>query len=232
MTLPAGSLLFPDAAAAQTAVDTAAAQLSSGPFDPAKVIDLARAMSKQPQKKLSLDLPDSVQNLTFEQYASIRRVPETNIWANIKTGFAIEPLHRGFIFNSPMQLFAVEDGAVQRIYYDPTEFSFGKITPPTAPKDFGFAGFRILQTGGEGTREAAVFYGAGFYQTIARGQTPGVAARGLSIRTAIRRRKSLRISSRPGSSVRCLPPTSWSFTGCSIRKASPAPIASPSGPAR
>jgi glucans biosynthesis protein len=184
MTLPAGSFLFPGAASAQTAVDTAASQLSSGPFDPAKVVDLARAMSKQPQRKLSLDLPDSVQNLSFEQYASIRRVPETNIWANIKTGFAIEPLHRGFIFNSPMQLFAVEDGSVQRINYDPTEFSFGKITPPTAPKDFGFAGFRILQTGSEGIREAAVFYSAGFYQTIARGQTPGVAARGLSIRTA------------------------------------------------
>ena len=184
MTLPASHFLSPTAASAQNGVESAAALVNSGPFDPARVIDLARAMSKQPARKVSADLPDSLQNLNYEQYSGIRRVPDTDIWAGVKTGFAIEPLHRGFVFTSPMQLFTVEDGSVHWVNYDPANFTFGKIAPPGDRKDFGFAGFRILQTGSEGTREAAVFYSAGFYQTVARGQTPGVAARGLSIRTS------------------------------------------------
>jgi len=164
--LPAPALLSTSATAqTQNGVEAAAALLATGPFDPSKVIDLARAMSKQPMRRTPIELPENLQNLTYEQYAQIRRLPDSNIWANAQTGYAIEPLHRGFIFTAPMQI-------------------FGKNTAPTEKRDLGFAGFRILQTGSDGTREAAIFYSAGFYQTIARGQIPGVAARGLSIRTS------------------------------------------------
>ena len=50
--------------------------------------------------------------------------------------------------------------------------------------DLGFSGVRILSGGSsEGWKDAAIFQGATFFRSLARGQLYGVSARGLSIRT-------------------------------------------------
>jgi periplasmic glucans biosynthesis protein len=155
------------------------------PFGHALVVDIARVMAKKPFKAATGDLPELFASLNYDQYVGIRARPETNIWAADNIGFAIEPLHRGFIFSSPMMLHVVENGAARRLVYDSARFDFGKLTPPTNLPDIGFSGFRVLVPREIGPpAELAIFQGASFFRALARGQNLGAMARALALRTA------------------------------------------------
>jgi glucans biosynthesis protein len=156
------------------------------PFAAGDVLDMARSLTKGPYKPPKATLPDAFANLNFEQYSAIRRVPGTAIWGDEKVGFALEPLHRGFVFASPVQVFVVDNGQAQRVAYDPAAYDFGKLqTPPAADlRDLDFSGVRVLKAaGGRDWQDLAIFQGATLFRSLARGQGYGVTARGLSIRT-------------------------------------------------
>ena len=106
------------------------------------------------------------------------------MWSDEKIGFALEPLHRGYVFAAPVQINVVENGQARRLVYDRSAFEFGKLQPPADLPDIGFSGVRVLRSGDDqGWRELAIFQGATFFRSMARGQTYGLNARGLSIRT-------------------------------------------------
>jgi glucans biosynthesis protein len=156
------------------------------PFDPALVVESARDLAKQPFNALPADAPEVFRNLGYEQYVGIRHRPGTAIWAMEGINFALEPLHRGFIFSTPMQINIVAQGQAQRVRYDPSLYDFGQLAVPQTNADIGFSGFRILvaQTDKTSFSEIATFQGASFFRAVARGQNPGVMARAVSIKTA------------------------------------------------
>jgi glucans biosynthesis protein len=154
-------------------------------FDPAAVVEAARALSRRPFAAPANDLPDVFAGLNYEQYIAIKPLPEARIWADEGRGFMAEPLHRGFVFSSPVSLFSVEDGAVRRIAYDRSRFDFGKLNTPANLPDIGFSGFRLYSTFGDGVPvEFALVQGATFFRALARGQNFGLVARGLTLRPA------------------------------------------------
>jgi glucans biosynthesis protein len=174
-------------AAASAALTSARASAQSleppSPFAPDNVLDLARELAKSPFKAAKSTLPDVFSDLNFEQYSSIRRTAASSMWSDEKFGFALEPLHRGFIFTTPVQLNIVENGQQRRLIYDRADYDFGKLRPPADLPDLGFSGVRVLKTtAGQGWQDLAIFQGATFFRSLARGQTYGVEARGLSIR--------------------------------------------------
>ena len=147
------------------------------------MLKAAATLAASPYKAPDLSLPSVFTGLTFEQYAAIRRVPGTGVWANEKLGFSLEPLHRGFVYTTPVTINIVEGGLSQRLIYDPADYDFGKLKPPASVGDIGFSGLRILSASDQGFQDAAIFQGASFYRSRARGQNFGVTARGLAIRT-------------------------------------------------
>ncbi|WP_026606114.1 glucan biosynthesis protein [Methylocapsa acidiphila] len=195
-----GGLALGQAVGARTIFDSAAAQPASPqrpsasqyfalsqptPFDPAAVTEEARRLAKQPFKAPAADVPDPFRNLSYEQYVAIRHRPEAAIWVSDNLGFAVELLHRGFIFSTPMDINLVAEGASRRVVYDAALFDFGKLSQPINVGDIGFSGFRILAPqGGENFLELAAFQGASFFRALARGQNLGAMARALSIKTA------------------------------------------------
>lgn len=155
------------------------------PFDHGYVLDLARELAKKPFKAPAVDLPDPFASLSYDQYVGIRRKPEGLVYATDNIGFVIEPLHRGFLFAAVMDIYLVEQGVAQKLGYEAAKFDFGRIQPPANAADIGFSGFRVLQPrDGEGLQELAIFQGASFFRSLARGQTPGAMARALCVRTA------------------------------------------------
>ncbi|MBV8567894.1 MAG: glucan biosynthesis protein [Methylobacteriaceae bacterium] len=154
-------------------------------FTPDLVADMARDLAKRPYAAPSADLPEPFASLTYDQYVGIRLKTEATIWGSERTGFAIEPLHRGFIFASPMELHLVDGGVARRLVYEASHYDFGRVEVPPNMPDIGFSGFRLLQSReGSGLSEVAIFQGASFFRALARGQNLGVMARALSIRTA------------------------------------------------
>ncbi len=108
------------------------------------VVKMAVELASKPFKEPEAPLPSVFSNLTFDQYASIRRVSGTAIWGDQKLGFSLEPLHRGFVFTTPITINIVENGMAQRVIYDAADFDFGPLKPPAVLGDLGFSGLRIL----------------------------------------------------------------------------------------
>jgi periplasmic glucans biosynthesis protein len=154
------------------------------PFTAQSVIDMARQLAKSPFKAPKASLPDPFGDLTYDQYVAIRAAPGSALWSADNVGFALEPLHRGFIFSTPMDINVVENGMPRRVPYDRAAFDFGKLQLPAELPDIGFSGFRVLSaTEGQAFQEVAIYQGANFFRARARGQTLGASARGLSIHT-------------------------------------------------
>ena len=195
---------------APTGADASGAILA-GPVDfrGAMVLDMARAVSKQPFVPVATDLPEPFKSLTYEQYDAIKLRPAARIWATEPIGYAIEPLHRGFQYELPIQLNLVADGKAQRLIYNTAMFDFGKLTPSPKIGDIGFSGFRVLATRtstGKGPAgmgpagmgpadkaplaavgvlgEIATFQGSNFFRALSDGQVPGVMARALALKVA------------------------------------------------
>ena len=182
-----GGVIVTPGAAQETAPPEAPRSFALGetvPFDPGMVTEAARSLSKRPFKPLAADIPGMFRDLSYEQYAAISERPGTAIWAADNTGFSIEPLHRGFIFSSPMEISLVADAKARRIIYDQAFFDFGKLAAPSNIGDLGFSGFRVLAQGPGGFSERAIFQGASFFRALAPGQTLGTMARAMSIKTA------------------------------------------------
>jgi glucans biosynthesis protein len=153
------------------------------PFSADTVVKMAVELASKPFKQPEAPLPSMFSDLTFDQYASIRRVPGTAIWSDQKLGFSLEPLHRGFVYTTPITINIVENGMAQKVIYEAGNFDFGKLQPPPVLGDLGFSGLRILKASGQGFEDVAIFQGANFYRARADAQPFGVTARGLAIRT-------------------------------------------------
>jgi glucans biosynthesis protein len=156
----------------------------SVPFGADTVLKMAAELASKPfQDPVAAPLPSVFSGLTFDQYTAIQRVPGTAIWSDQKLGFSLEPLHRGFVYTTPIGINVVENGMAQRVVYDPANFNFGALKPPAATGDLGFSGLRILKSSDQGFEDVAIFQGATFYRARAHAQPFGLTARGLAIRT-------------------------------------------------
>ncbi len=151
------------------------------------VVELARALAKTPFSPPANDLREPFSTLTYEQYVlDIKMKPGAAVWAGEGKGFSIEPLHRGWIFTAPVDLYVVENGAARPVVFDPSQFDYGALKLPEKLPSIGFSGFRALraQNGGE-AEMIAQFQGASFYRArVSTDQPLGVTARGLCLRTA------------------------------------------------
>ena len=146
------------------------------------------------------DLPGPFANLSYDAYTAIQAKPEGLIWADDTSAFVIEPLHRGFIFTSPMQIFLVEDGLSRRLNYDASKFVFGGVNLPAAPTKLDFSGFRVLKRDDQGEfQELAIFQGASFFRSRRRARPSASPRAACRSAPAIRAARNFRSSAWSGS---------------------------------
>jgi periplasmic glucans biosynthesis protein len=154
-------------------------------FDPLSVRQQARDLASKPYKPPDKNLPDGLQNLDYDQYRSIRFVPDQALWRGMGLPFEVQFFHRGLYYPDRVDIFEIIQGRARRIGYSPSMFSFGKIAPPPPNADLGFAGFRLHTplNRPDYYDEVAVFLGASYFRAVAKGQGYGLSARGLAMNT-------------------------------------------------
>ncbi|MFN0218460.1 MAG: glucan biosynthesis protein [Hyphomicrobium sp.] len=181
-------------AAAQSAAPPAtggAAQQNVPPAPPLFTADLvkdrARALSAAEYAKPKIDLPSPFDKLSYDQYRDIRFRTEKSIWRGEKIDFELQPFPMGWLYEAPVEMWLVDEGAATQMVADGNLFSIGPLIgtgPDAAP--FGFSGFRIHGpiNRADYFDEYVVFQGASYLRAVGRGQSYGASARGLALNTA------------------------------------------------
>jgi glucans biosynthesis protein len=160
---------------------------ASAAFGPTHVQALAEQLAAQPFAKPAVKLPQSFQQLGYDQFRDIRFRTDQAIWRGEKLDFELQLLPMGWLFDTPVEIWLVDNGDAHRLMADSTLFSLGPLVSDVgSAAPYGFSGFRVH---GPINRpdyldEYIVFQGASYFRAVGRGQTYGLSARGLAIDTA------------------------------------------------
>lgn len=137
----------------------------------------------------SADVPEQIRNLGYEQYKQVAFRPDRAVWGDTDLPFRIQAFHMGWLFNEPVKLFVVENGAANELTFTPADFEY---RPPLNPADFenltlpGVAGFRLHfpLNRPDIFDEVIAFQGASYFRAVGYRNAYGISARGLAVNTA------------------------------------------------
>lgn len=174
--------------AAQPTITPTSASEASQPalFD--AITSRAKLLAKSNYKPVVAHIPEALAKMDYDQYRSIRFRPDSSLWHN-ESKFELQLFHAGFLYKEPVVLHMATNGADSTVQFKQEFFNYdGKAAPLAgiAPKDIGFAGFRIHYplNNNQYKDEFAVFQGASYFRIVGPGQAYGLSARGLAVDTA------------------------------------------------
>jgi glucans biosynthesis protein len=162
----------------------AAAPPDASAFDDETVAQLARALAGQAYRPPDQTLPESLAAIGYDQYRDYRYRPDRALWREAGLPFQAQFFHRGFLHKDRVDIYEVAAGKAARVVYEPDMFTHGR-SPAPKVRDLGFAGFRLH---GPINRpgyfdEIVAFLGASYFRAVAKGQSYGLSARGLALKT-------------------------------------------------
>ncbi|HUA90068.1 MAG TPA: glucan biosynthesis protein G [Steroidobacteraceae bacterium] len=146
---------------------------------------IAQERSRREYRARADTLPQTLANLTADQYRDIRFRAGSALWRG-QGLFEAEFFHRGYHNKERVNLFEVSPAGVTALLYNPNYYTFGSQKAPRVPANVGYAGFRVhypLQTPGY-KDELISFLGASYFRVLGRNQHYGASVRGLAIDTA------------------------------------------------
>ena len=173
------------------AADEAASQtVATHDFD--AVREIARHQATRVDNPVKMSLGGPFANLNYDQYRGIRFRQDHDPLADT-SGFSIDLLPPGLIYEQPVDIYLVRNGVAESIAFDPNAFEFqpnlfadrSLDLAEDARQQMNWSGFRIrypINTP-DVSDEIAVFQGASYFRAIARDTLYGLSARGLAIKT-------------------------------------------------
>jgi len=166
-----------------------AQERAASPFSRAILVARAEELAKQEYVEPPT-AQDANSRLSYDQYRAIRYQKGASIWAHQNRTFTLDLFHPGFIFDTPVNINLVSGGMGRRVLFKSDLFDYGPeigAAPPQRDEDeSGYSGFRVRAPVNQPDvlDEFLVYQGASYFRAIARGQSYGLSARGLAIRTA------------------------------------------------
>jgi glucans biosynthesis protein len=154
------------------------------PFRYEDVVRRARELSTAPFEAPPSQLPEPLNQLSFDDYRDIRFRPDRALLASGNGPFRMQLFHRGFLYPRPVTVNIIRDGVPTPVPYQRELFDYGrnKIERPL-PVNLGFAGFRLHYPLNDPKvmDELIAFLGASYFRFLGAGQKYGLSARGLAI---------------------------------------------------
>jgi glucans biosynthesis protein len=155
------------------------------PFDGNTVTNRARAMAAKPYTPRPL-IPEAWRNLSYDEYRKIWFDGRNALWEGTDTPQRVDVFPPGLYFPQAIETFVVEGDTARPLKFDLNVFDTTD-TFPDVPIDetLGYSGLRLrAELEKEGVfQEYAVFQGASYFRGIGKGQTYGLSARGLALKT-------------------------------------------------
>lgn len=156
------------------------------PFDRDWLIEHAAELAKQ--KYVEPEGSRGKERLTYDQYRAIQFQRAASIWARENRTFSIDLFYPGFIYDLPVDINLVVGGQARRVFFTNEIFEYGPEAQRVEadPAHTGYSGFRVRAPINEPDvrDEFLAFQGASYFRALAAGQSFGISARGLAIRTA------------------------------------------------
>jgi len=152
------------------------------------VVLRAKQLAATSYKKVDVNLPKELTELSYDQYRDIRFKPDRAWWRSAKLPFELMFFHQGLYYNQPVRMNEISPEGVREMHFDPELFDYGaNRIDPKALKNLGYAGFRVHYSinSPRYKDEVLVFLGASYFRALGRGQRYGISARGLAIDTAL-----------------------------------------------
>ena len=189
-TLLAAFFIGGAAARADAQEDGAAAHVAAPApaevrFTREMLVDAARRRAEQDYvpDRIAADAP--LAKLGYDQLRAIRFRADRRIWADAQLGFALDLLHLGGNFRTPVHVHLVEGDRTTEVPFVADLFDYGAVDPGIAAGLNAFSGFRVRHALNRPDHldEFLVFQGASYFRSLGRGQSFGLSARGLAIGT-------------------------------------------------
>ncbi|MEP1943943.1 MAG: glucan biosynthesis protein G [Sulfitobacter sp.] len=155
------------------------------PFTAQTVAQRARTLAAKPYAPRTA-VPAAWQNLSYDQYRKIKFNAGNALWQNTNRPQRLDTFPTGLYFPQAVEINIVEDNTANQLIFDLDVFDTDD-TLPDLPLDenVGYSGLRLradLLKNGQYT-EYAVFQGASYFRGIGTGETYGLSARGLALKT-------------------------------------------------
>ncbi len=162
-------------------------QLGAGDaFDPDLVVRKARDRAAQDHAPRPL-IPEEWRTLSYDQYRQIWFDWRKGLWEGTDRPQRVDVFPAALYFPQAVALNVVEDGMARPILFDLSVFDRTDTFPDLPVDDtMGYSGLRLraeLEKPGI-FQEYAVFQGASYFRGIGTGETYGLSARGLALKTA------------------------------------------------
>lgn len=146
---------------------------------------LARDVARTPFEPPSR-VPKRFIELGHDQYQAIGLAEGGTIWSASDLPFRVAPVHAGWLFPHPIDLFEIGAAGTRRLSFDATRFTYpDSMTPPDPGEgdQLGYAGFRVFDRF-DVERDVAAFLGASYFRAVGKEMQYGLSARGLALDTA------------------------------------------------
>ncbi len=156
----------------------------SSAFDDQTVITLARALAAKPYQPRP-KVPKAWRDLSYDQYRQIWFDARNALWESTDTPQRIDVFPAGLYFPQAVTLNVVKGGTSRPIAFDMGVFDTTDQFPDLPLDHMGYSGLRLraaLEKPGV-FQEYAVFQGASYFRGIGTGETYGLSARGLALKT-------------------------------------------------
>jgi periplasmic glucans biosynthesis protein len=147
----------------------------------------AKDLSSRPYAPPTNTLPEWVRGLDWDQYQSIRYLPNRSLWRRDDLPFQLQFFHLGLYFHHPVGMREVIDGKAYPIPFSTDLFAYGpRVEVPKETGDLGYAGFRIYGVS-DLERDVVAFLGASYFRAVGKTKQYGLSARGLAVDTGLGR---------------------------------------------
>jgi periplasmic glucans biosynthesis protein len=153
------------------------------PFSFDRLIARARMMAAQPYQPATVQAPDVLHEIDYDQHWRIRYRNEAALYPSGETA-PVELFHPGRFFMEPVAIYQVAGGEARQVYYRRSYFDMPNDSPAQKlPDSSGFAGFRVMRP--DFKPDWISFLGASYFRADGPERQYGLSARGLAINTGL-----------------------------------------------